>query len=66
MQTVKLDAASFEKVAGRPAIWGISPFREGKQFNLRRSDNRWFFEINGKMFSAKRIVPSLTDIETYR
>jgi hypothetical protein len=68
MQTVKLDAASFEKVAGRPATWGISPFREGKEFNLRFdiTKKRWFFDIKGNSFSAKQINPRVTDIEMYK
>jgi hypothetical protein len=68
MIVVKVDSGAFELYTGRPATWGISPFREGKEFNLRFdiTKKRWFFDIKGNSFSAKQINPRVTDIEMYK
>jgi len=68
MIVVKLDAGAFELQTGRPTTWGIAPFREGKEFNLRFdiTKKRWFFNIKGNSFSAKQINPRVTDIEMYK
>lgn len=68
MIVVKLDAGAFESYTGRPTTWGISPFREGREFNLRFdiTKQRWFFDIKGSSFSAKQINPRVTDIEMYK
>lgn len=62
-----LDAGAFAARTGRQSTWGISPYREGKELNLRfdNSKKRWFFDINGSTFSAKQINPRVTDIQVW-
>ena len=60
-----LSGGAFELQSGRPWTWGISPFRDREQFNLRQTNGRWYFEINGVQYSAKKISPMITGIQQH-
>lgn len=67
---VSLSGGAFEHRTGRSWTHGISPFREREALNLRWEQTgpchgRYFFEIAGKTYSAKKISPRIEGIETY-
>ena len=64
--TSNLSGGAFELKTGRPWTCGISPYRDREQFNLCWGYNkRWYFEINGVVYSAKKIQPFLEDIQQH-
>ena len=65
-----LCGGAFELKTGRPWTHGISPFREREALNLRWEqtgpcNGRYFFEINGMQFSAKKISPRIEGIQQH-
>lgn len=59
-----LSGGAFEIKSGRPWTWGFSPSRDKEEFKLEHRDGRWFFEINGVEYSAKRVSPRIEGIQT--
>ena len=59
-----LSGGAFEIKSGRPWTWGFSFARDREEFKIRQQDGRWFFEINGVEYSAKRIAPCIEGIQT--
>lgn len=63
-----LCGGSFQNLTGRPATHGFSLFRDREPFNIHWVENkngvsgRWFFEIAGNKFSAKKITPFIQNI----
>lgn len=59
-----LSGGAFEIKSGRPWTWGFSPARDREEFKIEQREGRWFFEINGVEYSAKRISPRIEGIQT--
>lgn len=59
-----LSGGAFEHKSGRPWTWGFSFARDREEFKIRHENGRWYFEINGVEYSAKRIAPYLQGIQT--
>lgn len=65
-----LSGVVFEMKTGRPWTHGLSMFREKEALNIRWEKcgpcyGRWFFEINGMQFSAKKISPRIEGIQQH-
>ena len=63
--TSNLSGGAFELKTGRPWTCGISPYRDREKFNLCWYYGRWFFEIDGVKYSAKKITPFIEDIQQH-
>lgn len=64
-----LSGGAFEIKSGRPWTHGFSLYRDKEQFKIRWEKcgpchGRWFFEINGVEYSAKKISPRIEGIQT--
>ena len=66
-----LSGGAFEIKTGRSWTHGLSMFREKEALNIRwvKNENglggRWFFEIDGMQFSAKKIAPRIEGIQQH-
>lgn len=65
-----LSGGAFEIKTGRSWTHGISPFREKEALKLQWEKcgpchGRWFFEIDGMQFSAKKISPRIEGIQQH-
>lgn len=65
-----LCGGAFEIKTGRSWTHGLSLFREREALNIRWEKcgpchGRWFFEINGMQFSAKKISPRIEGIQQH-
>lgn len=65
-----LDGGSFERKTGRKWTWGLSRFRDGDALKIRWEKvgavgGRWFFEIDGVQYSAKKISPFIEGIQMH-
>ena len=70
MITSCLPGSVFELKTGIPWTAGLSPYRDGAALKLRWEKvgaigGRWFFEIDGVLYSAKSISPHLKDIQMH-
>jgi hypothetical protein len=65
-----LSGGAFELKTGRMWTHGFSMFRDKEQFKIRWEQcgpchGRWFFEIDGIEFSAKKISPRIEGIQQH-
>lgn len=66
-----LSGGAFEIKTGRSWTHGLSMFREHDTLNIHwvKNENglggRWFFEIDGMQFSAKKIAPRIEGIQQH-
>lgn len=66
-----LSGGAFELRTGRKWTWGFSMFRDMVPFKIDWVSNkdsfggRWFFEINGVQYSAKKISPRIEGIQMH-
>lgn len=65
-----LSGGAFEIRTGRPWTAGLSPFRDKETMNIRWEKcgpchGRWFFEIGGVQYSAKKISPRIEGIQMH-
>lgn len=65
-----VSGGAFEIRTGRPWTAGLSPYRDKENLNIRWEKcgpchGRWFFEIDGVQYSAKKISPRLEGIQMH-
>lgn len=63
--------ASFENATGRAWTHGFSLWRDREPFDIKWVENkngvggRWFFKIEDKQYSAKKITPCIVNIQQH-
>ena len=70
MITTFLDGGSFENRTGCKWTAGLSRFHDGDALKIRWEQTgpvsgRWFFEISGIQYSAKKISPRIENIQMH-
>ena len=65
-----LDGGAFEHRSGHKWTCGLSRFRDGETMKIRWEktgpvSGRWFFEIGGVQYSAKKISPRIEGIQQH-
>jgi hypothetical protein len=63
---VRMSGSSFTNKTGIPWSAGFLPSRDKERFNLRQENGRWYFDVDGVQYSAKRVSPQLTEVQTLR
>jgi hypothetical protein len=63
---VRMSGSSFTNKTGIPWSAGFLPSRDKERYNLRQENGRWHFVVDGVQYSAKRVSPQLTEVQTFR
>ena len=62
---------AFQNATGRAWTHGFSLYWDRERFDIKWVDNengrggRWFFMIDGKQYSAKKISPFIKDVQQH-